>query len=75
MSLILNKTNFSVRACAVKHNSCQPFGTTKQVLRANNEGDEPPHKQNDAPPQAQAQGPPPMATLDSLMPHIMNAVQ
>jgi hypothetical protein len=72
MSLILNKTNFSVRACTVKHNSCQPFGTTKQVLRANNEGDEPPHEQNDAP--AQAQGPP-MATLDSLMPHIMNAVQ
>jgi hypothetical protein len=43
MSLILNKTNFHVRACTVKHHSCQPFGATKQVLRANDEGDESPH--------------------------------
>jgi hypothetical protein len=53
------------------------LGATKQVLRASDEGDEPPHEQDDAPPQPQphAQGPPPMATLDSLMPHIMNVVQ
>jgi hypothetical protein len=48
-------------------------------LRANNEGDEPPHEQDDAPPQPQpqpqAQGPPPMVTLDSLMPHIMNVIE
>jgi hypothetical protein len=30
------------------------LGATKQVLRANNEGDEPPHEQDDAPPQPQA---------------------
>jgi hypothetical protein len=75
MSLILSKTNFPVRACTIKHNSYQSFGATKQVLRASDEGDEPPHEQDDAPPQPQAQGPPPMATLDSLMPHIMNVVQ
>jgi hypothetical protein len=73
MSLILNKTNFPVRACTIKQNSYQPFRATKQVLRANDEGDEPPHGQDDAPPQPQ--GPPPMTTLDSLMPQIMNVVQ
>jgi hypothetical protein len=62
MSLILNKTNFSVRACTVKHHSYQPFGATKHVLRANDEGDEAPLEQDDAQPQPQS--PPPMTTLD-----------
>jgi hypothetical protein len=44
MSLILNKTNFSVRACTIKNHSYKPFGATKQVLRANDEGDEAPHE-------------------------------
>jgi hypothetical protein len=73
MSLILNKTNFPVQACTVKHHSYQPFGATKQVLRVNNEDDEAPHEQDDA--QPQPQGSPPMTTLDSLMPQIMNAIQ
>jgi hypothetical protein len=53
MSPILNNTNFPVRACTIKQNSYQPFGATKQVLRANDEDDEPPHEQDDAPPQPQ----------------------
>jgi hypothetical protein len=44
MSLILNKTNFPVRACSIRHHSYQPFEATKQVLRANDEGDETPHE-------------------------------
>jgi hypothetical protein len=73
MSLILNKTSIHVQTCIVKHHSYQQFGATKQVLRANDEGDEAPHEQDDS--QPQPQGPPPMTTLDSLMPHIMNVVQ
>jgi hypothetical protein len=34
MSLILNKTNFPVRACTIKQHSYQPFGAIKQVLLA-----------------------------------------
>jgi hypothetical protein len=51
MSLILNKTNFPVRACTIKQNSYQPFGATKQVLRANDEGGEAPLEHDDVPPQ------------------------
>jgi hypothetical protein len=53
MSLILNKTNFSIRGCTIKYHSYQAFGATKQVLRANDEGDEAPHEQDDAQPQPQ----------------------
>jgi hypothetical protein len=73
MSLILTKTNFPVRACSIKQYSYQPFGATKQVLRANDEGDEAPDEHDDVPPQPQ--GPRPMNSLDSLMPQIMNAIQ
>jgi hypothetical protein len=51
MSLILSKTCFPVRACTIKQNSYQPFGATKQVLLANDEGDEAPHELDDVPPQ------------------------
>jgi hypothetical protein len=66
MSLILNKTNFPVRSCTIKQHSYQPFGATKQVLLANDEGDEASHEHDDVPPQPQ--GPPPMNLLDPLMP-------
>jgi hypothetical protein len=71
MSLILSKTSFPVWACTIKQNSYQPFGATKQVLLANDEGDEAPHEHDDVPPQPQPQGP----SLDPLMPQIMNAIQ
>jgi hypothetical protein len=74
MSLILNKTNFHVQACTIKQHSYQPFGATKQVLIANNEGDETPDEYDDVPPQPQPQGPP-MNLLDHLMPQIMNVIQ
>jgi hypothetical protein len=73
MSLILTKTNFSVRTCTIKQHSYQPFGATKQVLRANDEDDEAPHEYDDV--LLQPQSPPPMNSLDSLMPQIMNVVQ
>jgi hypothetical protein len=44
---------------------------TKQVLLANDEGDEASREPDDVPPQPQPQGPP----LDLLMPQIMNAIQ
>jgi hypothetical protein len=71
MSLILSKTSFPVRACTIKQNSYQAFGATKQVLLANDEGDEAPHEHDDVPPQPQPQGPP----LDPLMPQILNVIQ
>jgi hypothetical protein len=71
MSLILSKTSFSVRACTIKQNSYQSFGATKQVLLANDEGDEAPHEHDDVPPQPQPQGSP----LDTLLPQIMNVIQ
>jgi hypothetical protein len=52
MSLILSKTSFPVQACTTKQHSYQPFGATKQVLLANNEGHEAPPQ-----PQLQPQGP------------------
>jgi hypothetical protein len=73
MSLILNKTNFSVRACTIKQHSYQSFGATKQVLLANDQGDEAPHEHDDVSPQPQS--PSPMNLLDPLMPQIMNAIQ
>jgi hypothetical protein len=73
LSLILNKTNFPVRSCTINQHSYQPFWATKQVLLANDEGDEAPHEYDDA--QPQPHGPPPMNLLDSLMPQIMNAIQ
>jgi hypothetical protein len=75
MSLILTKTNFPVRACTIKQHAYQPFGATKQVLLANDEGDEAPHEHDDVPPQPQPQGPPHMNILDPLKPQIMNAIQ
>jgi hypothetical protein len=73
MSLILSKASFSVQACTIKQKSYQPFGATKQVLLANDEGDEAPREHDDVPPQPQPQpqGPP----LDFLMPQIMNVIQ
>jgi hypothetical protein len=71
MSLILSKTSFPIWVCTIKQNSYEPFGATKQVLLANDEGDEAPHEHDDVPPQPQPQGPP----LDPLMPQIMNAIQ
>jgi hypothetical protein len=77
MSLILTKTNLTIQACTIKQHSYQPFGDTKQVSRANDEGDEAPHEHDDVPPQPQPQpeGLPPMNPLDSLIPQIMNATQ
>jgi hypothetical protein len=77
MSLILSKTSFPVRACLTKQQSYQPFRATKQVLLANDEGDEAAHEHDDAPPQPQAQPqePPPMNPLDPLVPQIMNVIQ
>jgi hypothetical protein len=76
-SLILSKTSFPVRACTTKQHLYKPFGATKQVLLANDEGDEAPHEYSYAPPQPQPQplGHPPMNLLDHLMPQIMNAIQ
>jgi hypothetical protein len=75
MSLILNKTNFLVQTCTMKQHSHQPFGATKQVLLAHDEGDESPYEHDDVPPQPQPQGHPPMNLLDPLMPQIMKAIQ
>jgi hypothetical protein len=77
MSLILSKTSFPVWACLTKQQSYQPFRATKQLLLANDEGDEAAHEHDDAPPQPQAQPqePPPMNLLDPLVPQIMNAIQ
>jgi hypothetical protein len=74
MSLILNKTNFLVQACTIKQHSYQPFGATKQVLLAQDEGDEAPHEHDDVPPQPQPQVPPPMNLFYPLMPQIMNVI-
>jgi hypothetical protein len=76
MSLILSKTSFPVWACLTKQQSYQPFRATKQVLLANDEGDEAAHEHDDAPPQPQAQPqePPPMNLLDPLVPQIMNVI-
>jgi hypothetical protein len=73
MSLILSKTNFPVRVCTIRQHSYQPFGATKKVLLANDEGDEAPHEHDDV--QPQPQGPPCMNHLDLLMPQIMNVIQ
>jgi hypothetical protein len=73
MLLLSYKTNFPVRACTIKQHSYQPFGATKQVLLANDEGDEDPHEHDDVPPQPQ--GPTRMNPLDPLMTQIINAIQ
>jgi hypothetical protein len=76
MSLILNKTNFPVQVCTIKQHSYQPFGATKQVLLAHDEGDEALHEHADVPPQPQPQPQvPPINLLDPLMPQIMNVIQ
>jgi hypothetical protein len=75
MSLILSKTSFPIRPCLMKQHSYQPFGATKQVLLANDEGDEALHEHDDAPPQPQSQGPPPMNLINPLMPRFMNVIQ
>jgi hypothetical protein len=75
MSLILSKTKLIAWACTIKQHSYQPFGATKQVLLANDEGDEVPHEHDDDPKQPQPQGNPPMNFLDPLMPQEINAIQ